>query len=153
MWACFRIGSHTMPGQWHSQPTPTLFSQGWLGVTCHPHFWQNDQGLLRATAGTGGWNGHQTRHLSSRNLLLWPASCPGFSTGETNHVLRWLVPAQNKGFECGRMFSNSGVLLLQKKVNEPFRRVKAEEIEVDQRLRDNSFEAKVSLVCLCLHGS
>ena len=21
-----------------------------LGVTCHPHFWQNDRGLLRATA-------------------------------------------------------------------------------------------------------
>ena len=36
------------------------------------------------------------------------------------------------------------LLWFQKKVNEPFRRVKAEEIEVDHRLRDNSFEAKVS---------
>ena len=27
-------------------------------VTCHLHFWQNDPGLLRATAVTRGWNGH-----------------------------------------------------------------------------------------------
>ena len=26
-----------------------------LGVTCHSHFWQNDQGLLRATAVSRGW--------------------------------------------------------------------------------------------------
>ena len=29
-----------------------------LAVTCHPHFWQNDRGLLRATAVTRGWNGY-----------------------------------------------------------------------------------------------
>jgi hypothetical protein len=29
------------------------------------------------------------------------------------------------------------------KVNEPFRRVRVEEVEVDHRLQDNSFEAKV----------
>ena len=32
-----------------------------LGVTCHLHFWQNDLGLLRATAVTRGWNGHRVR--------------------------------------------------------------------------------------------
>ena len=26
----------------------------YLAITCHQHFWQNDQGLLRATAVTGG---------------------------------------------------------------------------------------------------
>ena len=26
-----------------------------LGVTCHLHFWQNDQGFLHATAVTRGW--------------------------------------------------------------------------------------------------
>ena len=62
MWACFLIGSHTMPGQQHS----TLwlhFGQRWmwLGVTCHLHFLQNDQGLLHATAVTWGWNRHQIR--------------------------------------------------------------------------------------------
>ena len=29
------------------------------GVTCHLHFWQNEWGLLRATAATRGWNGHR----------------------------------------------------------------------------------------------
>ena len=29
----------------------------YVAVTCHPHFWQNDRGLLRATAVTWGWNG------------------------------------------------------------------------------------------------
>ena len=32
-----------------------------LGITCHLHFWQNDRGLLRATAVTRGWNGHRRR--------------------------------------------------------------------------------------------
>ena len=31
------------------------------GVTCHLHFWLDDQGLLCATAITRGWNGHQIR--------------------------------------------------------------------------------------------
>ena len=30
-----------------------------LGVTCRLHFWQNDRGLLRATAVTRGLNGHR----------------------------------------------------------------------------------------------
>ena len=29
-----------------------------LAVTCHLHFWQNDQDLLHATAVTQGWNGY-----------------------------------------------------------------------------------------------
>ena len=32
-----------------------------LGVTSHLHFWQNDRGLLHATAVTRGWNGHRIR--------------------------------------------------------------------------------------------
>ena len=32
-----------------------------LAVTCHLHFWQNDQGLLRATAVTRGWNGYRNK--------------------------------------------------------------------------------------------
>ena len=52
VWACFGIGSHTLPGQRHSRPTLTSLGQECtlvLGVTCHLHFWQNDRGLLRAT--------------------------------------------------------------------------------------------------------
>ena len=57
--------SRTMPGQ-HSQPTPTLSGQGCMHVlsfTCHLQFWQNDCGLLCATAGTGG--GTDTRERVS----------------------------------------------------------------------------------------
>ena len=32
-----------------------------LAVTCHLRFWQNDQGLLRATAVTRGWNGYRNK--------------------------------------------------------------------------------------------
>ena len=32
VWARFRIGSHTMPGQRHSQPTPTALVQGCMRV-------------------------------------------------------------------------------------------------------------------------
>ena len=52
VWAPFSLtGSYIMPGQ-HSQPTPTLLGQMCMhsGVTCHFHFWQNDQGLLQAAA-------------------------------------------------------------------------------------------------------
>ena len=31
----------------------------YLAVTCHPHFWQYDRGLLRATVVTRGWNGYR----------------------------------------------------------------------------------------------
>ena len=33
-------GSHTVPGQWHSKPTPTLLGKvrACLGVVCHLHF-------------------------------------------------------------------------------------------------------------------
>ena len=64
VWACLRIGSHTMPWQRHSQPTPTSLGQGCmgvLGVTRNLRFWQNDRGPLRATAVTRGWNGHRLR--------------------------------------------------------------------------------------------
>ena len=39
-----------------------------LAVTCHLRFWQNDRGLLRATAVTRGWNGYRNR-VSTEN---WP---------------------------------------------------------------------------------
>ena len=33
-----------------------------LAVTCRlPRFWQNDRGLLRATAVTRGWNGYRNK--------------------------------------------------------------------------------------------
>ena len=66
MWAHFLIDSHTLPGQPHSQPTPTSMGHG---CTCHLHFWQNDWGLLHATAVTWGWKGHRIR--VSTQSWLW----------------------------------------------------------------------------------
>ena len=40
-----------------------------LGVNCHMHFWQNDQGLLRANAVTRERNGHRIR--VSTQIWLW----------------------------------------------------------------------------------
>ena len=33
----------------------------YLALTCHLHFWQNDRGLLRATAVTRRWNGYRNK--------------------------------------------------------------------------------------------
>ena len=47
-----------------------------LAVTCHLRFWQNDLGLLRATAVTRGWNGYrnksQHRKLTLEKKILPP---------------------------------------------------------------------------------
>ena len=40
-----------------------------LAVTCHLHFWQNDRGLLHATAVTRGWNRYQNKS-QPRKLTL-----------------------------------------------------------------------------------
>ena len=40
-----------------------------FGLICHLHFWQNDQGLLCATAVTRGWNRPQIRN--STQCWLW----------------------------------------------------------------------------------
>ena len=82
VWTHILKGSHTMPRQRHSQPTPTLLGHRCmcLGVTCHLHFWQNDQGLLCATAVTQGWNGHWIR-VSTQSWLekkILPQLLPGF---------------------------------------------------------------------------
>ena len=45
-----------------------------LAVTCHLHFWQNDQDLLHATVVTWGWNGYwnksQHRKVTLENRTL-----------------------------------------------------------------------------------
>ena len=86
-----------MPGQRYSKPTLTTLDVC-LGVTCRLHFWQNDRGLLHATAVTRGveWtptklalevnSGEEnspatpaairTRNLSITSLTLSPTSCP-----------------------------------------------------------------------------
>ena len=60
-----------MHGQRHSQPTPDFIGSrvcACLGITYHLHFWQNDLGLLRATAATRGWNGYRIRVSAQSSL-------------------------------------------------------------------------------------
>ena len=40
-----------------------------LAVTCHLRFWQNDRGLLRATAVTWGWNGYRNKSQHRKSTL------------------------------------------------------------------------------------
>ena len=37
-----------------------------LAVTCHLRFWQNDPGLLCATAVTQGWNGYGNKESAQK---------------------------------------------------------------------------------------
>ena len=71
-----------------------------LAVTCHLHFWQDDQDLLRATAVTRGWNGYWNRS-QRRKLTLEKKILPPFQQGfepatfqsrvrRSNH---WAIPA------------------------------------------------------------
>ena len=40
-----------------------------LAVTCHLHFWQDDQDLLCVTAVTRGWNGYRNRNQHKKLTL------------------------------------------------------------------------------------
>ena len=52
-----------------------------LAVTCHLHFWQNDRGLLRATAVTRGWNGYRSDPEASQcATIIGPAFGQRFRT-------------------------------------------------------------------------
>ena len=71
-----------------------------LAVTCHLRFWQNDWGLLRATAVTRGWNGYrnksQHRKLTPEKKILPPLQ-QGFETTTFRSRVRcsnhWAIPA------------------------------------------------------------
>ena len=71
-----------------------------LAVTCHLHFWQNDQDLLHATAVTHGWNDYRNKSqhrkltLEKKILLLLlqgfkPATFQAW-VWRSNH---WAIPA------------------------------------------------------------
>ena len=59
-----------------------------LAVTCHLHFWQNDQDLLRATVVTWGWNRCRNkshhRKLTTENKIL-PPLLQGLEPTTFNH--------------------------------------------------------------------
>ena len=71
-----------------------------LAVTYHLHFWQNDRGLLRATAVTRGWNGYRNKSQHKKSTLekkILPLFLQGFEPAtfrsqvwRSNH---WAIPA------------------------------------------------------------
>ena len=72
----------------------------YLAVTCHPHFWQNDQGLLHATRVTRGWNiyrnKNQHRKLTLEKkmfLLLLQGFIATTFRSWVRHSNRWAIPA------------------------------------------------------------
>ena len=70
-----------------------------LSVTCHLRFWQNDQGLLHATAVTRGWNGYwnksQHRKLTMEKKILLPLQ-QGFEPTTFQSLVQcsnhWAIP-------------------------------------------------------------
>ena len=74
-----------------------------LAVTCHLRFWQNDQGLLRATAVTRGWNRYQNKSqhrkwtLEKKILLpLQQGFEPAIFRSRVRRSNHWAIPAPRK---------------------------------------------------------
>ena len=74
-----------------------------LAVTCHLHFWQNDLGLLRATAVTRGWNGYRNKSQHRKSTLekkILPPFQQGFEPATFQSRVRcsnhWAIPAPTR---------------------------------------------------------
>ena len=67
---------YTIQVPYHFMQSHICKVHAYLAVTCHLHIWQNDWGLLRATAVTQGWNGYQNksqhRKLTPEKKILPP---------------------------------------------------------------------------------
>ena len=61
-----------------------------LAVTCHLRFWQDDWGLLRATAVTRGWNGYRNKSRH-RKLTLEKKILPPLQQGFKPATFRSLL--------------------------------------------------------------
>ena len=65
-----------------------------LAVTCNPHFWQNDRGLLRDTEITRGWNEYRNKN-QHRKLSLEKKILPPLLQGLEPATFRSLVRRSN----------------------------------------------------------
>ena len=86
-WNCSRLSTTFLCTPYNHAPCHFMQSHirkvyACLAVTCHLHFWQNDWGLLRATAVTQGWNGYRNKVDPEKKIFplllhgsnLWPFS-------------------------------------------------------------------------------
>ena len=80
-WNCCRLGAFCVHHNYNHAPSHFTQSHrrkvhACLAITCYLHFWQNDRGLIRATAGTRRWNGYrdkrQHRRLTMEKKILSP---------------------------------------------------------------------------------
>ena len=77
----YTIQSCTMPRHFMQRHIRRVYA--YLDVTCHLHFCQNDQDLLRAAAVTRGWNGYRNKSTESwpwRIKINYPAAPTGTQT-------------------------------------------------------------------------
>ena len=68
-----------------------------LAVTCHLHFWQNDQDLLHASVVTQGWNGYWNKSQCRKSTLdkkILPPLLQGFEPA-TFHYFQSQVRRSN----------------------------------------------------------
>ena len=91
-----------------------------LAVTCHLHFWQNDRGLLSATAVTRGLNGYRnkSKHRKLTQTLekkIFPPLLWGFEPAPFRSRVRrsnhWAIPARTstvtiRNCKCEFSYSN-----------------------------------------------
>ena len=95
----------------HFMQNDILMVHAYLAVTCHLHFWQNDWGLLRATAVTQEWNGY--RNKSTKNLpwrrKFSHRSCMDLNPWPFNHRSGTLTTDQG----CYRHSNHWAILLPQ----------------------------------------
>ena len=83
-----------------------------LAVTCHLHFWQNDRGLLLATAVTRRWNGYwnksQHKKLTLEKKILLPLQQefePATFRSRVRRCNHWAIPTPQTGtFESHSCF-------------------------------------------------
>ena len=119
-WNCCYLGPHSVYTIQPCTSLQCLFIQSQIGrvhvyqaVTCHLHFWQNDQDLLHATVVTSGWNRYQnqsqprkvTLEKKLRLLLLTFRSWARRSTAEPSPLpmisVTWPQCAEPLPKACG----------------------------------------------------
>ena len=73
-----------------------------LAVTYHLHLWQNDRGLLRATAVTRGWNRYRNKSQHRKSTLekkIIPPLLQGFEPATFQSRVRrsnhWAIPGES----------------------------------------------------------
>ena len=87
----FCVHHTTMHQIYHFMQSDIRKVHACVAVTCHLHFWQNDRGLLRATAVTRGWNGyrnnsqHRKLTLEKKKKKISRRSCRNSNPRPFNH--------------------------------------------------------------------